>query len=146
MKRRLVRICVFLLLGAIINVAVAWECALPLAGRKLCVAAAGRGLLVTDERGGAALVRAPGALDWVSGGGDGPELERVLPAQLRRGVVLVPGPKVRAIDPRSGRELAAVERDAPLIDWSGDARLNLLLLESSGRLRSLSLGGTLAVV
>ncbi|MBX7100945.1 MAG: PQQ-like beta-propeller repeat protein [Myxococcaceae bacterium] len=126
--------------------AVAWECALPLAGRKLCVAAAGRGLLVTDERGGAAMVRAPGSLDWVSGGGDGPELERVLPAQVRRGVVLVPGPKVRAIDPRSGRELAAVALDAPLIDWSVDARLNLLLLEGSGRLRSLSLGGTLAVV
>ena len=92
------------------------------------------------------MVSAPGQLEWVLGGGEGAELSRVLPPQLRRGVALIPGPEVRAVELTSGRVLASLALDGSLIDWAVDARLGLHLLESTGRLRSLSLSGAVSVV
>lgn len=125
---------------------VLWQRHVPLAGRRFSLCGAGSDVVVADERGGAALVTVEGELSWVVGGHDGPEPTRALTPVTRRGVVLVPGPVVRAIDAASGRELAALALQHPLADWAVDAKLGLTLLEENGRLRVLSHQGALSVV
>lgn len=122
-----------------------WERALPLEGSKLFVLGLNHGALVQDSRGAAAFVSSDGQIDWVLGTA-GVELpHRVAPAYAR-GVVVLAGESVRAVDPRSGRLLAEVKVGPALTALGADRQLNLYLLMENGLLRALKLAAQLSVV
>jgi len=122
-----------------------WERALPLEGSRLFVVGLANGALVQDSRGAAAFVSSDGQIDWVLGTA-GVELpHRVAPA-CARGVAVLAGETVRAVDPRSGRLLAEVKVGPALTALAADRQLNLFLLMENGLLRALKLAAQLSVV
>ncbi len=122
-----------------------WERALPLEGTRLFVAALSHGALVQDSRGAAAFVSSDGQIDWVLGTG-GVELPHKVAPVFARGVVVLAGETVRAVDPRSGRLLAEVKVGPALTALGADRQLNLYLLMENGLLRALKLAAQLSVV
>ncbi|MBK7864822.1 MAG: PQQ-like beta-propeller repeat protein [Archangiaceae bacterium] len=122
-----------------------WERALPLEGSQLFVLALTHGALVQDSRGAAAVVSSDGQIDWVLGTAGADLPHRVGPA-CARGVVVLAGETVRAVDPRSGRLLAEVKVGPALTALAADRQLNLYLLMENGLLRALKLAAQLSVV
>ncbi|MBL8957414.1 MAG: PQQ-like beta-propeller repeat protein [Myxococcaceae bacterium] len=122
-----------------------WERVLPLEGSRLFVLGLSHGALVQDSRGAATFVSSDGQIDWVLGTA-GIELpHRVGPAHAR-GVVVLAGETVRAVDPRSGRLLAEVKVGPALTALGADRQLNLYLLMENGLLKALKLAAQLSVV
>lgn len=121
-----------------------WERRLHL-GQGLSLLPVGRSALAWDQSGGAVLVNSDGRIDWRLGSA-GEELLRPVPACLSRGVLLVPGETVRAVDPRGGRILAEVRAGADLCDLKVDGKLNLYLLDQEGTISAWRLSSHLAVV
>lgn len=126
------------------NGAQRWEKVVPLGGR-LALVAHGRGVIACDARGAAAAVSADGQLEWVLGAA-GDELADLPAPALRRGVLVVAGEKIRAVDPRGGRVLAELQAGRGLLDVAVDGRLNVYALDDAGVLKAWKLGTTLAVV
>jgi hypothetical protein len=122
-----------------------WERAVPLLGARMSLVAHGRGVIACDARGAAASVGADGQLEWVVGAA-GDELADLPQPSLRRGVLVLAGEKIRAVDPRGGRVLAEMHAGRGLLDVRVDGRLNVYALDDAGVLKAWKLGTTLAVV
>lgn len=122
-----------------------WERVLPLEGHRLFVLGLSHGALVQDSRGAAAFVSSDGQIDWVLGTGGAELPHRVAPCHAR-GVVVLAGETVRAVDPRTGRLLAEVKVGPALTALAADKALNLYLLMENGLLRALKLAAQLSVV
>lgn len=122
-----------------------WEKVVPLVGARMALVAHGRGVIACDARGAAAAVSADGQLEWVLGAAGDELADLPLPA-LRRGVLVLAGEKIRAVDPRGGRVLAELQSGRGLLDVAVDGRLNVYALDDAGVLKAWKLGTTLAVV
>jgi outer membrane protein assembly factor BamB len=122
-----------------------WTRALELGQAPYSLLAVGRSTLVCAGRGGAALVAADGRIEW----GLEPLANQLLwpcaPA-FARGVLMIPGEIVRAVDPRSGQVLAEVRAGIGLCDLKIDGKLNLYLLDEDGSLQAHRLASHFAVV
>jgi hypothetical protein len=105
----------------------------------------GRSVLVVGQNGAATMVGGDGQVEWHVGAA-GESLGLPLSPAFARGVVVLPGEKVRAVDPRGGLLLAEVDAGAGLCDLKVDGRLNLYLLDDAGTLRAFKLATHLAVV
>jgi outer membrane protein assembly factor BamB len=103
------------------------------------------GILVTSASGEAELLDSDGQTQWRLGA-VGPELPRPLPAIWIRGVALLPGGTLRAVEPKGGRVLSEIELGAPVVDLKVDGQLNLYVLDEDHRLRAYRLATHLAVV
>ena len=95
--------------------------------------------------GAAARVSDSGEVDWRVGAA-GEQLTRVLPPIVSRGIALVPGERVRAVDPVRGDVLAEVYAGAGLMALQADAQLNLFFLDELGTLSAYRLGSHFTVV
>lgn len=122
-----------------------WERALNLGTGPFALTALPRGVLVTSASGAAARVATSGELDWRVGA-VGEPLASALPARASRGVVLIPGEQVRAVDPKGGQILAEVRAGAGLVALQADARLGLYFLDDAGTLSAYRLTSHFAVV
>ncbi len=122
-----------------------WEKKLHLGSGPLSLLGVGRMVLAQDRSGAATMVGSDGRIEWRVGA-PGEELARTVAPHLVRGVLIVPGESVRAIDPRGGRVLGEVAAGVGLVDLKVDARLNLYLLDEDGSLRAYRLSSHFAVV
>lgn len=122
-----------------------WQRALHLGPGPFALARLRGAVLVTSALGAAARVSDSGEVDWRVGAA-GEQLTRALPPLVSRGVVLVPGERVRAVDPGSGSVLAEVRAGAGLMAMQADAQLNLFFLDESGILAAYRLGSHFTVV
>jgi len=102
-------------------------------------------VLALGAAGAATLVDGGGQVQWHAGAAGEPLAARPPPA-FARGVVLLPGETVRAVDPRGGQLLAEVAAGAGLCDLKVDGRLNLYLLDDACTLKAYRLATHLAVV
>jgi hypothetical protein len=102
-------------------------------------------VLVSARNGAAALLNSEGEVVWQLEP-SGEELVRPVSPSLARGVVIVPGERIRVIDPTSGSVLAEVAAGIELCDLKVDAKLNLYLLDEDGSLSAHRLLSHFAVV
>lgn len=124
---------------------VRWERALHLGAGPYALTPMKGAVLVTSASGGTERVSDSGTVDWRVGA-SGEPLAAALPARTARGVVLIPGETVRAVDPQGGQVLAEVRAGAGLVALQADARLNLFFLDEAGVLSAYRLGSHFAVV
>jgi outer membrane protein assembly factor BamB len=122
-----------------------WSRTLPLQRGPLSLLAVGQSVVATDRTGAAASVSAKGHLDWRLGSA-GEALEHDCPPVYVRGVLLVPGERLRAVDPRGGRVLGEFQAGLSLCALVADAKLNLYLLDEMGSLRAYRLTSHFAVL
>lgn len=122
-----------------------WQRPLHLGRGPLALLAVGRSVAAVDAAGAAALVGGDGQVEWRLGA-VGEELAEAIAPSLVRGVLIIPGDSVRAVDPRGGRVLADVRAGAGLCDLKVDGKLNLYLLDEAGTLRAYRLTSHFAVV
>ncbi|WP_426752537.1 PQQ-binding-like beta-propeller repeat protein [Myxococcus sp. Y35] len=122
-----------------------WERPLNLGPGPYALAPLPRAVVVTSASGAAARVAASGTVDWRVGAAGEP-LISALPAHTARDVTLVPGERVRAVDPRGGQVLAEVQAGVGLVALQADVRLNLFFLDDAGTLSAYRLGSHFAVV
>jgi outer membrane protein assembly factor BamB len=122
-----------------------WERPLHLGAGPFALTALPRGVIVTSASGAAARVDTTGELEWRVGA-VGEPLARALPAKVSRGVVLIPGEQVRAVEPRGGQVLAEVRAGAGLVALQVDARLGLYFLDEAGTLSAYQLTSHFTVV
>ncbi len=122
-----------------------WERPLNLGPGPFALAPLPRAVVVTSASGAAARVSASGTVDWRVGA-SGEPLINPLPARTARNVTLVPGEKVRAVDPRGGQVLAEVRAGVGLVALQADVRLNLFFLDDAGTLSAYRLGSHFTVV
>ena len=92
-----------------------------------------------------ASVASDGQLEWVLGAA-GDELADLPKPSLRRGVLVLAGEKIRAVDPRGGRILAELPAGRGLLDVAVDGKLNVYSLDDAGALKAWKLSTTLAVL
>ncbi len=124
---------------------VLWERPTPLEPHTQVALPYQRGLVVADARGGAVRLGPDGALAWVLGGA-ADQLSAPVAPVLRRGLLVVPGPAVRLVDPSGGRLLAQVETGPHVTDLQVDARLTLYALREPGVLEAYEPGAVLSLV
>ncbi|MFY1830691.1 PQQ-binding-like beta-propeller repeat protein [Myxococcus fulvus] len=122
-----------------------WERPLNLGPGPYALSPLPRAVVVTSASGAAARVASSGTVDWRVGAAGEP-LIGALPARTARGVTLVPGERVRAVDPRGGQVLAEVRAGAGLVALQADVRLNLYFLDDTGALSAYRLGSHFTVV
>ncbi len=122
-----------------------WERPLNLGPGPYALSSLPRAVVVTSASGAAARVSASGTVDWRVGAAGEP-LIRALPARTARGVTLVPGERVRAVDPRGGQVLAEVRVGVGLVALQADVRLNLYFLDDAGTLSAYRLASHFTVV
>lgn len=122
-----------------------WERALHLGTGPYALAALPGAVLVTSANGAAARVDTSGELSWRVGA-VGEPLPAALPARTSRGVTLLAGDQVRAVDPKGGQVLGQVRAGAGLVALQVDARLGLYLLDDSGTLSAYRLVSHFTVV
>jgi hypothetical protein len=90
-------------------------------------------------------VSATGEPEWTLGN-SGEVLQHDPGPKLSRGVLLLPGITVRAVEPRGGRVLAELPSGRGLLDLQPDAKLNVYTLDDAGVLRAFELSTTLSVL
>ncbi|ADO72385.1 PQQ-binding-like beta-propeller repeat protein [Stigmatella aurantiaca] len=122
-----------------------WERALHLGTGPYALASLPGAVLVTSASGAAARVDTSGELSWRVGA-VGEPLAGALPARTSRGVTLIPGEQVRAVDPKGGQVLGQVRAGAGLVALQVDSRLGLYLLDDSGTLGAYRLVSHFTVV
>jgi len=122
-----------------------WQRALHLGPGPFALARLPGAVLVTSALGAAARVSDAGEVDWRVGAA-GEQLTRALRPIVSRGVVLVPGERVRAVDPARGDVLAEVRAGVGLMSMQADSRLNLYFLDELGTLSAYRLGSHFTVV
>ncbi len=122
-----------------------WERPLHLGAGPFALTSLPGGVLVTSTSGAATRVDSSGEIAWRVGA-VGEPLASALPAQASRGVVLIPGEHVRAVDPRGGQVLAEVRAGAGLVALQADSRLGLYFLVDSGTLSAYRLVSHFTVV
>ena len=124
---------------------VIWERPLHLGAGPFALTALPRGVLVTTASGAAARVDMAGELQWRVGA-VGEPLAQALPARVSRGVVILPGEQVRAVEPKGGQVLGEVAAGAGLSAIQTDSRLGLYLLDEAGTLSAYQLMSHFTVV
>ncbi|WNG16475.1 PQQ-binding-like beta-propeller repeat protein [Cystobacter fuscus] len=122
-----------------------WQRALHLGPGPFALARLPGAVLVTSALGAAARVSDSGEVDWRVGAA-GEQLTRPLRPIVSRGVALVPGERVRAVDPVRGDVLAEVRAGAGLMALQADAQLNLYFLDELGTLSAYRLGSHFTLV
>jgi outer membrane protein assembly factor BamB len=122
-----------------------WERRLHLGPGPFSLLAVRHFTLACSPSGAATLFDSDGRTQWHLGAA-GAELLWPCRAALARGILFVPGERVRAVDPRSGQVLAVVRAGIGLCDLQADARLNLYLLDEDGTLQAFRLATHLAVL
>ncbi|HET9450211.1 MAG TPA: PQQ-binding-like beta-propeller repeat protein, partial [Aggregicoccus sp.] len=122
-----------------------WERRLHLGGGPYALTGLTRSVVLSGPSGAAARYGEDGRVAWRVGG-SGEPLTRALRPVPARGVVFLPGERVRAVEPRGGHVLAEVEAGAGLVALEADAQLNLYLLDDAGTLRAFRLATHLAIV
>jgi outer membrane protein assembly factor BamB len=122
-----------------------WERPLHLGPGPFALTPLPQGVIVTASSGAAARLGSTGEQEWRVGA-VGEPLHRALPARVARGVVLVPGEQVRAVEPRGGQVLAEVRAGAGLMALQADAKLGLYFLDDAGTLSSYQLTTHFTVV
>jgi outer membrane protein assembly factor BamB len=122
-----------------------WQRALHLGPGPFALARLPGGVLVTSALGAATRLNDEGEVDWRVGAA-GEQLSKALQPIISRGVVLVPGERVRAVDPDSGDVLAEVRAGAGLMALQVDSQLNLYFLDELGTLSAYRLVSHFAVV
>ena len=110
---------------------VRFERTLPLGPGPYALCPADEGVIAMSSDGTAARVDAAGKLRWRIGSAGEPQPSPLSPI-LRRGVLVLPGHTVRAVDPTGGRVLAELSTDAPLVDFAVSDALDLYLLDEEG--------------
>jgi len=102
-------------------------------------------VLISSRSGAAALFGPEGQVVWkLEAAGD--ELARAVAPCFARGVLVVPGERVRVVDPVSGDVLANLRAGVELCDLKVDAKLGLYLLDEDGSLSAHKLLSHFAVV
>lgn len=124
----------------------AWERRLHLGPGPYTLTAVKRAVVVTSRAGAAAFVDSDGRMVWRVGAPTGEELACAVPSVVGRGIVVVPGPMVRAVDARTGQLLAEVKANPSLCDLQIDRALGLYLLDEDGTLTAYKLSTHLAVM
>jgi len=122
-----------------------WQRSLHLGPGPFALARLPGGVLVTSALGAATRMSDEGEVDWRVGAA-GEQLTKALQPIISRGVVLVPGERVRAVDPDSGNVLAEVRAGAGLMALQADAQLNLYFLDELGTISAYQLVSHFAVV
>lgn len=122
-----------------------FERALPLGKGPYAMAPAGKSVLVVDRTGAAVQVSTEGKLEWRLGSA-GDALSWPVSPVLARQVALIPGPVVRAVNPKDGALLAEVAAGPTLCDLQANANLDVFSLDEDGRLSAHHLTTHLAVV
>lgn len=123
----------------------AWERRLHLGHGPYRPLSMGRGLLVVSGTGAATLLEPNGEVRWHLGA-SGEPVACAPAAVASRGILILPGERVRAVDPRSGRVLAEVSAGPGLCGLEVDNKLNLYLLDEDGNLRVYRLATHFTVV
>lgn len=101
--------------------------------------------LVHARDGSAARLTAEGRIDWRLGTAGEPLLRTLRPV-IARGVLVLPGDSIRAVEPRGGRVLAEVSAGGGLRQLAVDSHLSLYVADEEGHLRVYRLASHLAVV
>jgi len=122
-----------------------WQRALHLGPGPYALAKLPGGVLVTSALGAATRMTEEGEVEWRVGAA-GEQLSKALPPIISRGVLMVPGERVRAVDPDTGHVLAEVRAGAGLTALQADAQLNLYFLDELGTLSAYKLVSHFAVV
>lgn len=107
--------------------------------------AVGRQILVASRTGAATMVDPGGEVRWHLGASGDPLPYSVAPVAAR-GVLILPGEQVRAVDPWGGSVLAKVVAGSALCGLQADGKLNLYLLDEHGGLGAYQLSTHLAVL
>jgi hypothetical protein len=124
---------------------VLWERSTPLDATSQLALPFQRGLLLSDGRGAAVRLLPGGETAWALEGSTD-QLSAAVRPVLRRGVLVVPGPAVRLVDPAVGRLLAQVETGPRVLDVAVDTRLTLYALREHGVLEAFEPRAVLALV
>jgi hypothetical protein len=123
----------------------AWEQKLSLGRGPFALTSVGQSVVVAARSGAAALLSQDGQVRWQVGP-SGAELPTTLSPYFARGVLILPGEIVRAIDPADGEILAELRAGVGLCDLRVDPKLNLYLLDEEGSLKSYRLASHFAVI
>ncbi len=122
-----------------------WERVLHLGHGPFRLLSVGRGILVASATGAATMLEPNGEVRWHLGAAGEP-IACVLSPVMARGIILLPGERVRAVDPKSGQVLGEIPADPGLCDLKVDNKLNLYLLDEHGSLRAYRLSTHFTVV
>ncbi len=122
-----------------------WERPTPLDPHSQRAVAYEGGVVVTDARGHAVRLLPDGQTAWVLGS-TGDQLSKPIAPVIRRRVLVVPGPTLRLIDPRSGRVLSQLETGPHVVDVAVDPKLTIFVLREPGVLESWRPAAVLALV
>lgn len=126
--------------------AVAWDKRVHLGAAPYSLAAVKRAVIVTARTGAAAFVDSDGRVVWRVGAPSRDEIACDVPAVVSRGVAIIAGPVVRAVDVKTGEVLAEVKSDPGLCDLKVDRSLGLFLLYEDGTLAAYRLSTHLSVL
>ncbi len=122
-----------------------WERRLHLGKGPFTLLGPGQRVIVCSPRGAAVSFSSDGQIEWRLGALER-ELLRSCPPAFVRGVAVIPGETVRAVDVHSGEVLAEVRSGIGLCDLKADSKLNLYLLDDDGSLRAFRLASHFAIV
>lgn len=122
-----------------------WERPVALEPRSAGLVVWDKGVIATDATGAAVRLLPDGQTTWVLGS-SGDQLTHPIAPVLMRGVLVVPGPDTRVVDPSSGRVLAALETGPRLTSLAVDRKLALYALKEPGVLEVWKPSAVLALV
>jgi len=124
---------------------VLWKRVVPLEPAPYQLLALKASILLCASDGSAALFSAEGEQIWHLGSSGDPLSSVVRPA-FARGVVVIPGPRIRIVEPAGGQVLAEVSGGQGLSGLLVDRKLNLYLLDDDGTLSAHRLASHFALV
>jgi outer membrane protein assembly factor BamB len=122
-----------------------WERRLHLGEGPFTLVAPSQRVIASSPRGGAVSFATDGQIEWRLGALQSELLWPCAPV-LARGVAVIPGDIVRAVDVHSGELLAEVRAGIGLCDLQADSKLNLYLLDEDGTLSAYQLASHFAII
>lgn len=126
--------------------AVAWDKRVHLGAAPYSLASVKRAVLISARTGAAAFVDSDGRVAWLLGAPSRDEIACDVAPVVSRGVAVIAGPVVRAVDVATGEVLAEVKSDPGLCDLKVDRSLGLYLLYEDGTLAAYKLASHFSVV
>jgi outer membrane protein assembly factor BamB len=122
-----------------------WERRLHLGSGPFALLAPGQRVIACSPRGAAVCISSDGQIEWRLGALPSELLWPCAPV-VARGVAIIPGELVRAVDIQSGEALAEVRSGIGLCGLRADSKLNLYLLDEDGTLSAYRLASHFAIV
>lgn len=122
-----------------------WKRVVPLGAPPYQLLALNGSILLCASDGSAALFSAEGEQSWHLGSSGDP-LPGVARPAFARGVAVIPGPRIRIVEPAGGQVLAEVSGGQGLCSLVVDRKLNLYLLDDDGTLSAHRLASHFALV